>query len=77
MMMTLRTSLPFVFPGDAESYSTTFCGIEECDEAWPSETSVKIEVRASADDPGTFSNPFERVDFWMTDINGVSWNGRF
>ena len=37
------------------------------------ETSVKIEVRARADKSGTFSNPFERVDFWVTDINGVSW----
>ena len=66
-------SYAFVFPGMTSSYSeTTVCGIEECDEA-DSETSLKIEVRASATESGTFSNPFERVDFLITDINGVSW----
>ena len=51
-----------------------FCGIAECDEDQGSdETSVKIEVMAIAPESGTFSNPLERVDFWMTDVAGVSW----
>ena len=49
-----------------------FCGIEECDDD-DAETSVKIEVRARAGASGTFGNPFEKVDFWVTDINGISW----
>ena len=66
-------SYAFVFPGDATSYvGTTVCGIEECDDD-DSETSLKIEVKASATESGTFSNPFEMVDFLITDINGVSW----
>ena len=36
-------------------------------------TSLKVEVRAIATEAGTFSNPFERVDFWVTDVNGTSW----
>ena len=65
-------SYEFVFTGDATSYTDVICGIEECDDD-DSETSLKIEVKASATESGTFSNPFERVDFWVTDINGVSW----
>ena len=66
-------SYAFVFPGTTTSYSaTTVCGIAECDDS-DSETSLKIEVKASATESGTFSNPFERVDFLITDINGVSW----
>ncbi len=50
-----------------------FCGIAECADE-DAETSVKIEVRVIAPVTGSFSNPLERVDFWVTDINGVSWN---
>ena len=49
-----------------------FCGIAECDDE-DAETSVKIEVMAIAPESGTFSNPLERVGFWMTDVAGVSW----
>ena len=66
-------SYAFAFPtGDNDYTSTTVCGIAECDDD-DSETSLKIEVKASATESGTFSNPFERVDFLITDINGVSW----
>ena len=60
------------FQGRNDGGVYAFCGIEECadDDA---ETSVKIEVRARAQASGTFGDPFERVDFWVTDINGVSW----
>ena len=36
-------------------------------------TSLKVEVRAIAPASGTFRNPFARVDFWVTDVNGTSW----
>ena len=36
-------------------------------------TSLKIEIRAIAPEAGTFSNPFERVDFLVMDTNGASW----
>ena len=34
---------------------------------------VELEVEATATDLGAFSNPFERVDFWVRDVNGASW----
>ena len=34
---------------------------------------MKVEVRVIADTEGTFRDPFERVDFWVTDVNGASW----
>ena len=63
-------TLEFQGRNDASVYA--FCGIAKCDDD-DAETSVKIEVRARADASGTFGDPFERVDFWVTDINGVSW----
>ena len=55
-----------------------FCGIAECDEDVGSdETSVKIEVMAIAPESGTFSNPLERVDFWMTGRRRRVLDGRF
>ena len=55
---------------DANVYE--FCGLAVCDDE-DLDTSVKIEVMAIAPAAGTFSNPFERVDFWVTDVNGASW----
>ena len=63
-------TLEFQGRNDADVYA--FCGIAECDDD-DAETSVKIEVRARAQESGTFGDPFERVDFWVTDVNGVSW----
>ncbi len=60
------------FQGRTDENVYAFCGIAECDDE-DAETSVKIEVRARAEESGTFSDPFERVDFLVTDINGVSW----
>ena len=62
--------LEFQGRNDEDVYA--FCGIAECDDD-DAETSVKIEVRARAQASGTFGDPFERVDFLVTDINGVSW----
>ena len=64
----------FQYPGTATTY--TVCGYAKCEAptngtAPPS--TVKIEVRAQAAATGTFRDPFERVDFWMTDANGVAW----
>ena len=36
-------------------------------------TSLKIEVAALAPAAGTFRDPFERVDFYVQDVNGASW----
>ena len=50
------------------------CGYAKCtggDDA-PKST-VKIGVRATAAAAGSFRDPFERVDFWMTDESGVAW----
>ena len=37
------------------------------------ESETELEVVATADAVGAFSDPFERVDFWMQDVNGASW----
>ena len=34
---------------------------------------VELEVVATATELGAFSNPFERVEFWVRDVNGASW----
>ena len=34
---------------------------------------LTIQVRATAVATGAFSDPFERVDFLVTDVNGASW----
>ena len=36
------------------------------------ETETELEFVATADDPGAFSDPFDRVDFWVEDVNGTS-----
>ena len=38
------------------------------------ETETELEVVATAAATGAFSNPFERVDFWVRDVNGASWH---
>ena len=63
----------FEFPGEATTY--TVCGYAKCekDNGDDLKSTVKIEVVATAAAAGTFRDPFERVDFWMTDENGVAW----
>ena len=36
-------------------------------------TETKLEVVAEAVATGSFNNPFDRVDFWMMDVNGAHW----
>ena len=65
----------FRYPGTATTY--TVCGYAKCENVTgttaPPPSTVKIEVRATAAALGAFRDPFERVDFWMTDANGVAW----
>ena len=65
----------FRYPGTATTY--TVCGYAKCEDVTgtsaPPPSTVKIEVRATAAALGAFRDPFERVDFWMTDANGVAW----
>ena len=49
-----------------------FCGIPVCEDE-DAALAVEIEFRAIARAAGPFPNPFERVDFWMSDVNGASW----
>lgn len=58
--------------GRDESGVYAFCGIPVCADE-DAALAVAIEFRAIAPAAGTFENPFERVDFWMTDVNGASW----
>ena len=37
------------------------------------ESEAELEFVATADAVGSFSEPFDRVDFWMQDVNGASW----
>ncbi len=46
-------------------------GTTEDEEDFP--TSLKVEIEYQNTASGTFSNPLERVDFWVTDVNGTSW----
>ncbi|MDE0082099.1 MAG: hypothetical protein OXT72_05570 [Gammaproteobacteria bacterium] len=55
---------------DSDVYA--FCGVPVCEDE-DAALVVKIEFRAIAREAGAFPNPFERVDFWMTDVNGASW----
>ena len=49
-----------------------FCGVPVCEDE-DAALAVEIEFRAIARSAGPFPNPFERVEFWMTDVNGASW----
>ena len=55
---------------DSDVYA--FCGVPVCEDEGAA-LAVGIEFRAVARADGPFPNPFERVDFWMTDVNGASW----
>ena len=36
-------------------------------------TETKLEFVATATATSTLSDPFDRVDFWVEDVNGASW----
>ena len=63
-----------------EGFTVTFSAIdavclaegkEDCGKDEKSETT--LEVVATAKETGSFNNPFDRVDFWMMDVNGAHW----
>ena len=45
---------------------------DDCAEA-NRESETTLEVVATADETGSFNNPFDGVDFWMMDVNGAHW----
>ena len=51
--------------------------LDECDDndtaTEDEETETELEVVATATNLGSFSEPFDRVDFWVQDVNGASW----
>ncbi len=60
--------------GGTNNDDIAICGYAECTEmADVRPTSVKLEFEASRTQAGTFRDPIERVDFWVTDVNGASW----
>ena len=46
--------------------------VDDCAEMDP-ETETELEFVATATATGAFSDPFDRVDFWVQDVNGASW----
>ena len=58
---------------DESSDAYEFCGIPACEDE-DSALAVEIGFMAVSQPRDTgFEDPFERVDFWMTDVNGASW----
>ena len=72
-------------PGTGDNFTDNFAAVlsaidavcvaedeDDCAEA-NRESETELEVVATADAVGAFSDPFERVDFWVQDVNGASW----
>ena len=50
------------------------CAAEDTDDcADEAEPETELKFVATATDLGSFSDPFDRVDFWVQDVNGASW----
>ena len=47
--------------------------IDDCAGEDDAERETELEVVATATNLGAFSDPFDRVDFWVQDVNGASW----
>ena len=59
-----------------EASEAAICAAEDmddCDEGDDAETETELEFVATATATGGFSDPFDRVDFWVQDVNGASW----
>ena len=57
-----------------EASEATVCAAEDTDDcADDAETETELEFVATATATGAFSDPFDRVDFWVQDVNGASW----
>ena len=69
------TTGPGNFTVAFEADETALCAADDVDDCADDneETSTELEVVATAGADGAFSDPFERVDFWVRDVNGASW----
>ena len=47
--------------------------MDDCAEGDDAERETELEFVATATDLGAFSDPFDRVEFWVQDVNGASW----
>ena len=47
--------------------------MDDCTAGDDAETETELEFVATATAAGAFSEPFDRVDFWVQDVNGASW----
>ena len=63
------------FAVTAEADTTLVCAAEDEDDCATANrnSTVELEVEATATATGAFGDPFERVDFWVRDVNGASW----
>ena len=56
---------------------TALCVAEDKDDCDDANEGSKTELELVATgETSTLSNPFDRVDFWVQDVNGVSWAAR-
>ena len=63
------------FTATFEASEDNICAAEDVDDcgADDPETETELEFVAIASEAGAFSNPFDRLDFWVEDVNGASW----
>ena len=65
------------FTVEFESSEAAICvaeDVEDCDDGDAEDvTETEFEVVATAAATGGFSEPFDRVDFWVQDVNGAHW----
>ena len=63
------------FTSDPAGDDTGLCVAEDEDDCADvnEATETELEVVVTAGATGAFSDPFERVDFWVRDVNGASW----
>ena len=81
MVAALTVADPDADDNFADNFSAVFSDIDpvciaedigDCDMD-NRERETELEVVATANETGTFSEPFDRVDFWVQDVNGPSW----
>ena len=63
------------FTSDPTGDATGVCGADDEDDCAEANdaTETELEVVVTAGATGAFGDPFERVDFWVRDVNGASW----
>ena len=81
----VTAALTVTDPGASDNFTDNFAAVladidavcvaedeDDCADA-NQESETELEFEATATATGAFSEPFERVDFWMQDVNGASW----